>query len=103
MSAPCIFISYRRDDAPGSAQMILRRLQSWAGGIEVFMDTDSIRVGDRWMTEIDEALHRSTILIVVIGPHWLTLKDKYEKRRIDNENDWVRVEVKTALEEGKHV
>jgi pterin-4a-carbinolamine dehydratase len=69
------------------------------GNERVFIDTDSIRVGDDWQARIDQALHQATLLIVVIGPQWLWLQDDYGRRRLDNDEDWVRGEIAHALKE----
>jgi hypothetical protein len=38
------------------------------------------------------------ILLAVIGPKWLELKDSQGNRRIDAEDDFVRIEVAMAIE-----
>jgi hypothetical protein len=37
------------------------------------------------------------VLIAVIGKHWLTSSDEKRRRRIDNPDDFVRLEIATAL------
>ena len=37
------------------------------------------------------------VLISVVGKHWLTATDADGKRRLDNPEDFVRLEVATAL------
>jgi hypothetical protein len=50
------------------------------GPQHVFIDTDSIRMGDDWPERIDNALASATILIPVIGPNWLKIADDYGRR-----------------------
>lgn len=38
------------------------------------------------------------VLLVLIGPKWLRVKDKTGGRRLDDPKDWVHVEVVAALE-----
>jgi pterin-4a-carbinolamine dehydratase len=66
----------------------------------VFMDTESIRIADDWPQRIESALRSSTLLIAVIGPSWLRISDEDGRRRIDKEDDWVRNEIRYALENG---
>jgi pterin-4a-carbinolamine dehydratase len=62
------------------------------------MDVEAIRVSDDWAQRIQTALNRATVLIVVIGPHWLRIADEYGRRRLDKEDDWVRNEIRHALD-----
>jgi pterin-4a-carbinolamine dehydratase len=64
----------------------------------VFIDTESIRTGDDWADQIDQALKSASILIPVIGPGWLRIADEYGRRRLDQDDDWVRNEILHALE-----
>jgi pterin-4a-carbinolamine dehydratase len=62
------------------------------------MDTEDVRLGDRWEKKIQAALQGCTVLIVVIGPNWLRLADQHGRRRIDREDDWVRSEIAHAIQ-----
>lgn len=95
---PRVFISYRRDDAASDAARIAQALRDTLGKDDVFFDTSSIRAGAKWPDEIRQALAEASIVIVVIGPKWLTAgADEWGCRRIDQESDWVRNEVRIAL------
>jgi len=39
----------------------------------------------------------ASVIIVVIGPHWLTASDSSGVRRIDDPNDFVALEIASAL------
>ncbi|MEP7107961.1 MAG: 4a-hydroxytetrahydrobiopterin dehydratase, partial [Ferruginibacter sp.] len=93
------FISYRREDEGFSSRFIKAELERFFGTDQVFMDVDNIRIADNWMDIIGENLKRATILIAVIGKNWLRMQDEYYRRRIDNEDDWVRKEIEFALKE----
>lgn len=43
------------------------------------------------------------MLLALIGGRWLTLADGDGRRRLDEAGDFVRLEIETALEHGKHV
>ncbi len=102
-TSPYVFISYRRADALAAARGLLRFLRAHYGKESVFMDTAEIRVGDDWEHRLEEALKRATIVIPVIGNQWFAVKDVFDQRRIDQDNDWVRREIVHALENGKKV
>jgi len=62
------------------------------------MDVEAIRVADDWAHQLKTALERATLLMVVIGPHWVRITDEYGRRRLDREDDWVRNEIRHALD-----
>lgn len=103
MPSPLLFISYRRSDALAAARGLMRFLQMHYGNHAVFMDTAEIRVGDDWKRKIDAALERATVVVPIIGRHWLKLTDEFGRLRIDNKNDWVRREIAYAYDRKKAV
>jgi hypothetical protein len=62
------------------------------------MDLDSIEAGLDFTEVIQDALDSSAVLVALIGRQWATLTDEDGARRLDNPDDFVRFEVKTALE-----
>ena len=91
-----IFISYRRGDTRDVAQRIFERI-SKQFGTSVFCDVDGIKLGDNFREALQRAVAECDVMVVVIGLHWFgTNADG--TRRIDDPNDWVYREVKTALE-----
>src|SRR6202795_3034829 len=97
-----IFISYRRDDAPGYAGRLYDRLAAHFGANHVFMDVQGIEPGVDFVDAIERALASCEILIVLIGKDWLA-PDSAGRRRLDDPNDFVRVETATALARGIRV
>jgi formylglycine-generating enzyme required for sulfatase activity len=95
-----IFISYRRTDALHPAGRIRDRILGAYGDAEVFMDIDSIPLGQNFITVLQNKVAECDVLIAVIGASWLTVQDQAGQRRLDNSNDVVRVEVATALKRG---
>jgi pterin-4a-carbinolamine dehydratase len=95
--APHLFINYRRDDTQWIARALYRHLSEGFGAHRVFMDRVEIRGGDQWRQKIDDALQRSTVVLAIIGRQWLTLTDEYRRLRIDREDDWIRSEIRFAL------
>ena len=98
------FVSYRRDDSRDWANLVADTLQRQFGRNAVFIDTDSIRVGQRWNKTIETALECSTVVIPIIGPKWLFLQNPDDgRRRLDSESDWVRREIEHALAAEKEI
>ena len=91
-----LFVNYRRRDAPGSAGRLHDDLARRFGSDAVFRDV-SMEYGRDFVQEITAAAGTCHALLAVIGPRWLTLTDKEGRRRLDDPNDYVRLEIETAL------
>jgi hypothetical protein len=63
----------------------------------VFKDIDSIQLGDDFPEKIRAAVGRCAVLLQVIGERWLTVAGEDGKRRLDDPNDFVRLEIEAAL------
>ena len=93
-----IFISYRREDSSGHAGRLCDSLRKEFGASNVFMDVDDIDLGIDFRETLKRAVDRCDVMLVVIGPDWLDAVDKDTgKRRIEDPNDWVRIETAEAL------
>jgi len=92
-----IFLSYRRSDSHDITGRIYDRLAEHFGRDVVFKDVDSIPFGDDFRTHLNQGVGRCLVLVAVIGPTWLDVSEADGQRRVDNPNDWVRVELETAL------
>jgi cell division septation protein DedD len=97
MSLPSFFISYRRSDVPGHAGRLYDRLADRFGEANVFMDLDSLEPGVDYAKVIQATIARCDALLAVIGPGWLHAGDEAE-RRLDDPDDWVRLEIASALQ-----
>ena len=91
-----IFISYRRDDAAAHAGRLSDKLREYFGKDEIFMDIDNIQPGEDFVEVIEQAVGACEILIAVIGRSWLSDNDQ-NTGRLSNPNDFVRLEIATAL------
>lgn len=96
--APKVFISYRRDDSPGSAGRLYDRLAESIPAERLFMDVDAMVPGVDFVQEINRAVLGCDVLLAIIGRGWLSAQDKDGQRRLDNPEDFVRIEIATALE-----
>ncbi|MGE3880031.1 MAG: SUMF1/EgtB/PvdO family nonheme iron enzyme [Planctomycetota bacterium] len=101
-TSPAIFISYRHDDEPYAALLIYRELEIAFGSEHVFLDV-RMRHGDHFPMQIEKALDSCRVLIAVIGPGWLRARDDNFRRRLDDPKDWVRLEIRHALQNGKRI
>lgn len=101
-SANRVFISYRRDDAAGYAGRLEEALERRLGGGSVFRDVQDIPPGEDFVAAIRARLAGAQAVLVLIGPRWAG-SDTAGRRRIDDEGDFVRLEVAVALDSGARV
>jgi photosystem II stability/assembly factor-like uncharacterized protein len=92
-----VFISYRRGDSGPYARNINDTLSARFGHERVFYDIDSIAPGRDFVDVLGEILNTANVLLVVIGPGWANVTDEQGGRRLDDPEDYVRLEVETAL------
>lgn len=97
-----IFISYRRQDATGSVGHLSKDLRYYFKE-EVFRDIADIEFGEDFEKALARALESCSVMLAVIGPRWLEASDKNGQRRLNNEKDWVRLEIAMALKRGIRV
>jgi hypothetical protein len=98
-----VFISYRREDTRGFAGRIYDRLSDRLGSENVFFDVDNIAPGLDFVEVLTERVAACDALVAVIGKDWLASADKTGHRRLDNAEDFVRVEIEAALKRGVRV
>jgi TIR domain len=95
--AGTIFISYRRADTRQEATLLSAAL-SKNGAFDVFLDVERLPIGMEFPTELQTALMRTEIFVVMIGPDWIAATESDGRRRLDDRDDYVRVELRTALQ-----
>lgn len=98
-----VFLSYRHHDAEASANRIAEHLANAFDRSAVFQDVYSMPPGRDFRSSIEEALKDSETVLIIIGPRWLTAMDRPGRRRIDNDDDFVRQEIEFALGDEKLV
>lgn len=92
-----IFISYRREDSAAHVGRLFEDLRRKFGRSAVFMDIDTIEPGQPFADRIATSVKSATVVLVAIGRRWLDVTDSSGRRRIDNQDDFVRLEIETAL------
>lgn len=98
-----IFLSYRRDDSGGYAGRLADDLKQTFAGDQVWRDIEAIEAGADFVDAIGKAIGACSVLLALIGPRWLDAKNAAGERRLDDPNDFVRLEITTALERGVRV
>lgn len=100
MQSRKIFVNYRRSDN----RDFVERIRDWFvmryGRESVFMDFDTIPPFTRFDDFIRDKVRECDVLVAVIGPRWLEL---LRERAHKPDEDYVRIEIRLALEEGKPI
>jgi hypothetical protein len=97
-SSSSVFISYRRQESSGLAGRLFDRLAARFGEDRVFMDIDRIELGVDFAEVIAQEVSTCAVLLAVIGPHWLDAADAAGRRRLEDPDDIVRLEIQAALD-----
>ena len=92
-----IFISYRRQETAWPARQLYDVLVEHFPAEQVFKDVDNIEPGEDFVERITAAVGLCDVLLALIGAQWLTMTDEKGQRRLDNPEDYVRLEIETAL------
>jgi formylglycine-generating enzyme required for sulfatase activity len=92
-----IFINYRRDDSISTAGRLHDRLAQAFGRKNLFMDVDHIPAGVDFVDYLPGQVAACDVFLAVIGPNWLDAKDDSGRRRFDNPDDFVTIEIAAAL------
>ena len=99
-----IFLSYRREDAAGFALALFGRLEQSFPSERLFMDVEGgIGAGQDFVRVIEEQVSACDVMLALIGPDWLTVIDEEGRPRLENPEDFVRIEVELALRFDKRV
>jgi TIR domain len=98
-----VFVNYRRDDSSASAGRLYDRLAARFPKNQIFIDVDNLDPGVDFVEAIEQSVGSCDVLIAVIGKGWLTSRDQEGQRRLDNPDDFVRIEIATALKRNVRV
>src|SRR5690349_16640099 len=97
---PRILISYRREDSASDTGRLYDDLVDHLGPDHLFMDIDTIPPGVDFVQALQDAVSRCDLVLAVIGKRWLSPTGRL---RLQEPNDFVRLEVATALARGIRV
>jgi hypothetical protein len=96
-TGPRLFISYRRSDCQPQANGLYDGLSHRLPSASVFMDIDSIPPGADFEEHIRREIEICDLVLVLIGDNWLDQTADGSSRRIDTPDDFVRLEIESAL------
>jgi hypothetical protein len=92
-----IFINYRRSDAEGESGRLFSDLANRFGESSIFMDVVALDIGRDFRKEIDKSVATCGVLLAIIGKDWVDARNESGDRRLDDPNDFVRLEIASAL------
>ncbi len=92
-----IFISYRRDDSEGEAGRLFDDLTRAFGDDAVFMDVAGIKPGMDFRKAIEDNVSSCGVFLAMVGPTWAIIADANGHRRLEDPNDFVALEIASAL------
>ncbi len=92
-----IFISYRRNDSADVTGRIYDKLLQSFDRKQLFKDVDSIPLGVDFLDHLNKKVGECNVLIAIIGPYWIESNVPKGEKRIDDEKDFVRIEIESAL------
>lgn len=92
-----IFINYRRTDSEGEAGRLFDELTLRLGPRSVFMDVAAIEPGRDFRKAIDECVTTCSVVLAMIGQDWLASTNSNGERRLEDANDFVRIELASVL------
>ena len=96
-----IFISYRREDAGFAVDQVHGALKPYAASADdIFVDVDNIPPGVDFVEHLNKYVDQCDVMLVAIGVNWLRAVDASGARRLDDREDFVRIEIETALARG---
>ena len=92
-----IFVNYRRQDSRAYAGRLTKDLKGYFGESQIFQDIDTIEPGIDFVKAINSAVGSCTVMLTIIGPIWLSIKDEHGRRLLEAPDDYVRLEIEAAL------
>lgn len=93
-----IFVNYRQKVSLMQAGRVSDKIASHFGYSSIFHDKSSLIGGSNWKQDIENSINQCAVMVVVIGDGWLTQTNPDGGRRLDDPNDYVAMEIATALE-----
>lgn len=94
---PRIFMSYRRADTRTITGRLYDRLEIAFGSENIFKDVDDIPIGHDFRQVLEREISKCDVLLAIIGREWASSTEGQHQRRIDDEDDFVRIEIEAAL------
>ncbi|MFI0938595.1 toll/interleukin-1 receptor domain-containing protein [Streptomyces sp. NPDC021020] len=100
---PRIFVSFRKVDNRWMRDRVYQALADMFGAGEIFKSGESIPPGGDFAAILRRQAAECEVMLVLIGTGWSDARDAGGGRLLDRGDDWVRVEIATALAAGNRV
>jgi hypothetical protein len=100
---PKIYVSYRRQDEAGTAGRLFDRLSQSFESQNIFIDVDAIAPGVDFAAAIKQEVQFADVFLVLIGAMWTRASDDHGRPRIQNPEDFVRLEIEAAIASQKPI
>ncbi|ESW96929.1 hypothetical protein X769_26620 [Mesorhizobium sp. LSJC268A00] len=97
-----VFINYRRQTDSGVAGRVYDNLNRALPDASIFM-VDKLNPGDDFEVALARSLASCKIMLAIVGPQWAALTDEQGQVRLESPDDFVRKEIRTALQAGVRV
>ena len=98
-----VFISYRREGSSTFAGILYDALCKNFPASVVFKDKNKLLPGKDFREGINHAIDQAHTMLVLIDFDWLIMKDEKGKKKLFNKDDFIRYEVKMAIEKSKYI
>ena len=98
-----IFVSCRRDDSGGWVRGLHDRLVEHFGERRVCIDLQDISPGADFVTTLQRSLSETRDVLVIIGKSRLNFAASDGSPRLDDSDDWMRLELNAAIASGKRI
>lgn len=92
-----VFINYRRAESLKDARHLASLLDKGALKGRIFIDKKGLDGAPDWLMELERQVASSDVMVALICKDWTEIPDAGGKRRIDDENDFVRFELAEAF------
>lgn len=92
-----IFINYRQKVSLMQAGRVSDAIAAHFGYSSIFHDKSSLGGGANWKDVIETSMKKCAVMIVVIGDGWLDQKNPDGSLRLEDPDDYVALEIATAL------
>src|SRR3981189_1796635 len=100
---PEIYVSYRRQDEAGTAGRLFDRLSQSFESQNIFIDVDAIAPGVDFAAAIKQEVQFADVFLVLIVAMWTRSSDDDGRPRIQNPEDFVRLEIEAAIASQKPI
>lgn len=98
-----VFVNFRNGDGQQAAAHLYEALVDRYEPEQIFRSSETIPAGDDYVRALTAAPANSEVTLSLIGPRWQEAEDSRGRPRLADPDDWVRKEIRTALEAGRRV